>query len=115
VRVIAATFKDEESAGCALSELREAYDLAEDDAELAPLGVAGTESEDALVLAGRFRDERVEPIRRLVEEHGGSVVVNVDEAITRRRPLVPPLRTEEARPRERLPRGKAQPSGLFFR
>jgi hypothetical protein len=82
VRVIAATFKDDESADRALEELRTECAVAEHEAELAPLGAAGTESDDSLVLAGRFPDERSEQVRELVKRHGGTVVTEVDAAVT---------------------------------
>jgi hypothetical protein len=85
VRVIAATFKDHGSANRTLKLLRGAFDLEEEDAQLAPLGVAGTESADSFVLAGRFKEARVATVCEMVEHYGGNVVLDVDEDTTRRR------------------------------
>jgi hypothetical protein len=103
VRVIAATFRDKRSADRTLKVLRGAFDLDDDDAGLAPLGVAGTESEDSVVLAGRFSEGKVETVCELVEHNGGNVVVDVDEALTKRRTLlaVTPHLTQ-AGPRSRV-------------
>jgi hypothetical protein len=84
VRVIAATFRDQRSAKRILRVLQGAFDLGEEDAELAPLGVAGTESDDSIVLAGRFNEARVATVCEMVERYGGNVVVDVDETMTRR-------------------------------
>ena len=130
MRVIAATFKDDESADRALEELRTECDIGEADAELAPLGAAGMESEDSLVLAGRFSDDRSWQVRELVERHGGTVVTEVDAAITgvhRTTPTGPRPAEDRSRPIEIRPRPaedrsivpqkkrrKTEPSGLYF-
>jgi hypothetical protein len=106
VRVIAATFKDRRSANRTLKLLRGAFDLGEEDAQLAPLGVAGTENDDSIVLAGRFWEARVATVCEMVERYGGNVVVDVDEDMTRRRVTpVPVCRPESSNGR----RAKAQP------
>lgn len=95
MRVIAATFKDHRSANRALMVLRAAFDLDQEQAQLAPLGVAGSESSDSTVLAGHFRDASVDTVRELFERYGGLVVTDVDENLTRRRtglPVVPEKR-----------------------
>jgi hypothetical protein len=107
VRVIAATFKDQRSANRTLKLLRGAFDLEEEDAQLAPLGIAGTESADSIVLAGRFKEARVETVCEMVEHYGGNVVLDVDENVTRRgvtqapaaRPEHPNGRRARTRPR----------------
>jgi hypothetical protein len=106
VRVIAATFKDQRSANRTLKLLRGAFDLGEEDAQLAPLGVAGTESVDSIVLAGRFIETRVATVCEMVEHYGGNVVLDVDENVTRRRVTpVPVARPEHSNGR----RAKAHP------
>jgi hypothetical protein len=119
VRVIAATFKDDESADRALEELRAECDVAEQDAELAPLGAAGMESDDSLVLAGRVPDDRTEQVRELVARHGGTVVTEVDAAITGMRwapPRAPPRGEDRPQdsPRRHEHRAKREASGVFF-
>lgn len=96
VRVIAATFHDETTAQRVLRRLRRAYELRRTDAELAPLGVAGSDYQEPVVLAGHFYDERVPIVRDLIERSGGRVVVDVDEAATKTR-LTPVPRTEDER------------------
>ena len=106
MRVVAATFKDRDAAHRVLRELRDAFGLGVKDAELAPLGTAGSEdSEGVTLLAGRFQDDRVAGVREVVEQNGGQVVVNVDEAATKRRATPPPASRpaeERAEPRHML-------------
>jgi hypothetical protein len=86
MRVLAASFDRREAALHVLGLLRERYQLDATDASVAPLAAAGPgEAPAPTVLAGRFREERVDQVRRLCEEHGGQVVVVVDESITRPR------------------------------
>jgi hypothetical protein len=102
VRVIAATFKDQRSANRTLEVLQGAFDLGDDDAETAPLGVAGTDSSDSIVLAGRFREGNIPVVCELVEHNGGNVVVDIDEALTSRRvalPVGPGLETQNGKGR----------------
>ena len=94
---MAAKFTDGEAAARVLGELRDAYDLDPNDAALAPLGTAGSPEDGVTLLAGRFWEERVPRIRELVEQNGGSVVVDVDEAATRSRATPAPTREAEAR------------------
>ena len=85
MRVIAATFNDRNTAGRVLADLRRAYELGAEDVDLAPLGTTGDGAAAATVLAGRFREERVESVRSLVEQNGGRVVMDVDESATKKR------------------------------
>jgi hypothetical protein len=97
VRVIAATFRDQRSANRTLKVLQGAFDLGEYDAETAPLGVAGTEGTDSIVLAGRFRERNLSVVCEMVERNGGNLVLDVDEALTKRRvalPVGPGLETQ---------------------
>ena len=80
MRVIAARFEDARAASVALRRLSRAFGLRPEDASVAPLqGDGGT------VLAGRFLDERLEEARALIRQHGGVVMTEVDEALTRPR------------------------------
>jgi hypothetical protein len=81
MRVLAATFEREDAARAVLSSLRRRFDLSRRDASVAPLGTDRPEP-SLYVLAGRFYDQRVSEVRRLVEAHGGRVVQDVDEART---------------------------------
>ena len=79
MRVLAATFADEATAERVLAELRERYRLRPTDAEVAPLGTAGDDSGERVVLAGRFAEVVVPEVERLIEGRGGAVVAEVDE------------------------------------
>ena len=114
MRVIAATFKDRAVADQLLRDLRAEYELGVDDASLAPLGTADADEPGSLtLLAGRFYDERAPVVRELVERNGGDVVMDIDEAATRRRTTPPPAsRTVNTGARaETAPR---EPSLLFL-
>ena len=82
MRVLAAAFRERRAAARVLQELRSRYELGPGDASVAPLGSAGSTASDT-VLAGRFHDEVVPEIRRVVAENGGEVVSEVDERWTR--------------------------------
>ena len=82
MRVLAVAFPERDTAIRALHDLRDQYELGPGDASVAPLG------DDAMdvartVLAGRFRDEVVDDVRRYVTDRGGKVVSDVDERWTR--------------------------------
>lgn len=59
--------------------------LAKPDLDVAPLGVPGQRSSSDMLLAGRFADEQVPEVAKLVREAGGEIVANVDESWTRPR------------------------------
>lgn len=87
MRVLAARFADRGAAATLLDQLKERYGLGSEDAAVAPLGETEGQREPGVLLAGRFDDALVAEIRRLFEERGGSLVTDVEEAITRpRRP-----------------------------
>ena len=100
MRVVAARFGDPAAARHVLEELRSRYELSREDAEIAPLGTpADAEDDRALVLAGRFYDERVGEVRRLVEHYGGQVVADIEEGATRpRRSSAPDVHRRRPRP-----------------
>jgi hypothetical protein len=82
MRVLAAAFVEPGGATRVLRELRRRFGLAPGDAAVAPLGTAGM-AVAKTVFAGRFEDENVPEVRRVVAEHGGEVVSEVDERWTR--------------------------------
>lgn len=82
MRVLAAAFAEPVGATRVLRELRRRFGLAPGDAAVAPLGTA-ERTDGQTVLAGRFEDEVVPEVRRVVAEHGGEVVAEIDELLTR--------------------------------
>jgi hypothetical protein len=86
LRVLAARFPDRQRAAKALRALRVHFGLAEDDADIAPLGTPGRGDEgEQTLLAGRFDDAQTEFVRTVVADSGGHVVADVDEQWTRPR------------------------------
>lgn len=83
MRVLAATFDREEAARAVLNTLRRRFDLSRRDASVAPLGSDDPRERGFFLLAGRFYDQRVSEVRRLVESFGGRLVEDIDEARTR--------------------------------
>ena len=57
--------------------------LTPNDVEIAPLGVPGEASDGETLLAGRFPEELTDQVGSLVNEAGGEIVVDADEAWTR--------------------------------
>lgn len=82
MRVLAVAFPERDAAVRALHDLRTQYELGPGDAGVAPLG-NDTPDDARTVLAGRFRDEVVDDVRRYVTDRGGEVVSDVDERWTR--------------------------------
>ena len=86
MRVLAARFPDRKRAAAALRALRLRLGLADDDAEIAPLGTPGRGDEgEQTLLAGRFDDPHTAIVRTIVADSGGQVVADVDEQWTRPR------------------------------
>ena len=83
MRVLAAQFEDREIASRVLERLRARFELGPDDAQIAPLGVGSGARAAATLLAGRFREGRVDEIRALVEAEGGTVIADIDEGWTK--------------------------------
>ena len=84
MRVVAARFPDREQASAALDALRRRFALRADDAAIAPLGFPGLSDDgDDTLLAGRFRENNLDVVRRTLTKAGGSVVADVDEQWTR--------------------------------
>jgi hypothetical protein len=86
VRVLAARFPDRNRAANALRALRLRLGLADDDADIAPLGTPGRGDEgEQTLLAGRFDEAQTGFVRTVVADSGGDVVADVDEQWTRPR------------------------------
>lgn len=86
MRVIAATFRDEERARRVLELLTSAFQLGPDDAQVARLGTADVTPEaGTALLAGRFSSARTRAIRRILMAAGGEIVLEVDQRATQPR------------------------------
>lgn len=102
MRVLAARFPDREHASAALDALRRRFALRADDAAIAPLGIPGLADEGSdTLLAGRFRENNLDVVRRTLTKAGGSVVADVDEQWTRPRPTRTKRRNTTKRDRAR--------------
>jgi hypothetical protein len=97
VRVLAARFRNRETAAAALRAIRERLRLDIEDAAIAPLGWPGRDdAAEETVLAGRFQDHHTFSVRDLIGRHGGVVVADVDELWTR--PRIPVTGDAASRP-----------------
>jgi hypothetical protein len=115
VRVLAATFQDESAAERVLGSLREAYGLRGSDAAVAPVAGVGSDAGQAVLLAGRFYEDRVPVVRDFVEREGGRVVIDVDEAATKRRETpLPASRADERRAQPSRLGDRGDPTRIFF-
>ncbi len=85
MRVIAARFVGAEAASRAISRMRSQFDLGPGDVGIAPLGGADQPLEAKVLLAGRFRESRLDEIRRIIQRDGGEIVADLDEGQTRPR------------------------------
>ena len=83
MRIIAATFMDRKAAQAVLEYILSRFDLTARDAEVAPLATSMDEQRPGIVLAGRFTEQRAPEVHRLVTEHKGEVVVDIDEGQTK--------------------------------
>jgi hypothetical protein len=89
MRVLAARFPNRERASLALGRLHRRFRLGPLDVGIAPLGIPGERSESETVLAGRFPENRMAEVGRVVREAGGEIVADVDESRTRPRQAAP--------------------------
>jgi hypothetical protein len=80
MRILAVSFMTAAAATKALDALNRQFGA--DDVRLAPLGHAGRRGGPTMVIAGRFADGVVDPVRRAVKKFGGTVVVDTDERAT---------------------------------
>ncbi len=78
MRVVAARFPDRDRASAALDRLQRTVAVRPPDVGIAPLGLPGDDAHETL-LAGRFPDEHLPDVVRLVRETGGEIVADVDE------------------------------------
>ncbi|MDQ3553721.1 MAG: hypothetical protein M3395_04865 [Chloroflexota bacterium] len=85
MRVIAARFMEAEAASRVISRMKARLDLGPDDVGIAPLGGADQPEGAQVLLAGRFREARLEEIRAIIERHGGVIVADLDEGRTKPR------------------------------
>ncbi|MFL5757026.1 MAG: hypothetical protein ACJ77N_12095 [Chloroflexota bacterium] len=82
MKILAARFPDVVTANAVLADLRQRYDLGDEDALVGPLGSTDYEEpQSGTVLAGRFRADRLADVERLVVERGGEVVVETEERV----------------------------------
>jgi len=76
VHVLGARFETTQEALTALQELRARFALADIDADVRPLGSTRYEAPTSgLILAARFRPELVADVIAILEDFGGTVVV----------------------------------------
>ena len=80
MRVLAARFPDRERASAALRTLHQELDNGLQ-ADIAPLA-AERADENAMLLAGHFREEMTRDVVEIVEASGGEIVADVDERWT---------------------------------
>ena len=83
MRVLAAKFADRRRASTALGALHLRFPVDPQDVAIAPLGIPGQATNGDTVLAGRFPEELTDQVSKLVNEAGGEIVADVDEAWTR--------------------------------
>jgi len=101
---LAARFPNRERASAALDALRRRLRLRADDAAIAPLGIPGLGDEgDDTLLAGRFRENHLDVVKKTVTKAGGSVVTDVDEQWTRPRARQDKRASSKKRDRAREP------------
>ena len=76
MRVIGYSFSDEHAAWRARETLKERYELKSADARIAPL------ADDGVILAVRAREENLDSVTQVLEQHGGEEVIEIDERWT---------------------------------
>jgi hypothetical protein len=82
MRILAASFDDHATAMAAMARLDTELDLGGGTIRVASLGRASEPWGPSAVLAGRFKDDTVVPVRTVVAEFGGTVVIDVDSSAT---------------------------------
>jgi hypothetical protein len=80
MRLIAAAFDDEVAAEAARAGLVHTYGRESIGLSVAPLGRAYDPAGPAAILAGRFDEAVVDAVTADVEDLGGRVVIDIDEA-----------------------------------
>jgi hypothetical protein len=76
MRVLAYSFPATEAARSARESLIRTFEMHQSDAALAPL------ADDGIVLAVRAREDNLEQVRSVLEQHGGKATDEIDEAWT---------------------------------
>ncbi len=80
MRVLAASFPDDDSARAAREHLISRFRL--DDNQVAVEALAhGRRRQDAAILAGRFQDDVVAAAREVVTQFGGTMVIDIDDRV----------------------------------
>jgi hypothetical protein len=78
MRVLAASFPDDASARAARTQLISAFRL--DASQIGVEALAhGRKLKDVAILAGRFQDEVVAAARVVVEQFGGTMVIDIED------------------------------------
>jgi hypothetical protein len=81
MRVLAASFPDDDSARAARAHLIREFTL--DASQIGVEALAhGRSRKDAAILAGRFQDDVVAAARDAVERFGGTLVIDIDDRET---------------------------------
>jgi hypothetical protein len=79
MRVIAASFPDDRSARAALNRLTAQFALERNQVGVEALAPITGRSKSRAILAGRFQDEIVDDARSVVEDLGGTLVVDIED------------------------------------
>jgi hypothetical protein len=80
MRVLAAAFPDDGSARAAEAQLIVQFALETNQIGVEALAPMAERSSPRAILAGRFQDEVVDGARAVVEDHGGTMVIDIDDA-----------------------------------
>jgi hypothetical protein len=79
MRVIAASFPDDRSARAAEAQLIVQFALETNQIGVETLAPMSERSSPRAILAGRFQEEVVAVARGVVEDHGGIMVIDIDD------------------------------------
>ncbi len=74
-----------EAASRVIVRMKARLDLGPDDVGIAPLGGSDQPQGAQVLLAGRFREARLDEIRSIIERAGGEIVADLDEGRTKPR------------------------------
>lgn len=99
MRVIAARFMEADAASRAVSRMKARFDLGPSDVGIAPLGGADQPVGARVLVAGRFREARLDEIRSIIARDGGEIVADLDEGRTRPRSYSRPVDQRGQAPR----------------
>jgi hypothetical protein len=79
MRVIAASFPDDRSARAAQNQLTAQFALETNQIGVEALATISGRSKSRAILAGRLQDEVVDDARSVVEDHGGTLVIDIED------------------------------------